>query len=698
MRDSVLKKWAKGPIRHFVLIFWLVISAAGFASSFHLGDHLTTALNVPGSESERADQLIRAHFGSNIEGTFTVIYKFKQSTPKEIDGYKASVLEASKVIPGAEITQSRAFGGVLFANVSTPYALVEAAGYAKEFRSELRARGLDGVLVTGPPAIEADVTPVLADDLHRGEVIAIVLALLLLILVLGLSWAVFIPLIFASATITTSLGIIYLLAQKFTMVLYIPNIVELIGLGLAIDYSLLLVHRMRKELKRAASISEAIWRTMSTAGRTVVTSGLSVAVGLTTLYLVPVPFVRSLGTAGLVVPIVSVIATLTLAPALLTLFGRSGLSTYKFDGVLDGASARFFTTLTTYVLQRPLKVFLSSLVGLLVFISSVLWLETTPSSLTAIPAHLESAQAVEKLTAQAGPGVITPHELLIDLGAPGLALTSHYTDLRHNLTDKLVKDPEIFVAASDTTTSFIDSTGQYIRIFIFGRHDLGSKQTQDLVHRLRTQIIPDSGFPSTSKLYLGGAPAQGVDLLAKIFGAFPWIVALALLIAYLLLLRAFKSILLPLKAIILDLISIAVAYASLVVVFKFGVGAHLFGTYQLDQIEAWVLIFLFAVLFGLSMDYEVFIASRMREAWDSGKSNKEAIVEGISETGGVVTAAAFILVAALAGLIGGHFAGLQELGVGLAASILIDVTVIRALVLPSAMALLGRWNWWIPKR
>jgi uncharacterized membrane protein YdfJ with MMPL/SSD domain len=186
--------------------------------------------------------------------------------------------------------------------------------------------------------------------------------------------------------------------------------------------------------------------------------------------------------------------------------------------------------------------------------------------------------------------------------------------------------------------------------------------------------------------------------LSSIFASFPGVVALALFIAYLLLFRAFKSVVLPLKAIFMDLISIAVAYASMVWVFRHGIGSMLLGTYRLDQIEAWVLIFLFAVLFGLSMDYEVFMVSRMREAWVRGASNEEAIVEGLSETGGVVTAAAIILVGALGGFVFGHFAGLQQLGVGLAFGILIDATIIRGLLLPSAMVLLGKWNWWLPAR
>jgi RND superfamily putative drug exporter len=226
---------------------------------------------------------------------------------------------------------------------------------------------------------------------------------------------------------------------------------------------------------------------------------------------------------------------------------------------------------------------------------------------------------------------------------------------------------------------------------VFGQHDLGSDQTKKLVDQLRDDYIPNAGFPTGTNIYLGGAPAQGVDLIDAIKSSLPMIISLIMLITFFILVRTFRSIALAVKAIILDLISIAASFAVLVLTFKFGVG-----TYQLEQLEAWVLILLFAILFGLSMDYEIFIVSRMREAWDRGASNEEAIREGMRNSGTVVTAAALIFITALTGLITGHFAGLQQLGIGLAAGVLIDATIIRGLLLPSAMVLLGKWNWWMP--
>jgi RND superfamily putative drug exporter len=198
------------------------------------------------------------------------------------------------------------------------------------------------------------------------------------------------------------------------------------------------------------------------------------------------------------------------------------------------------------------------------------------------------------------------------------------------------------------------------------------------------------------RLYVGGAPAQGVDFLALVYGTFPWVIGIILAIAYAILLRAFRSLLWPLMAVLLDVLSVAAAYGLLVVVFRFGVGADVLGLYRVSQIEGWVPVFLFAVLFGLSMDYEVFFVTRMREARDSGLENAAAVTYGLAHTGRVVSAAAVIMVGALCGLVIGRVAGLQELGVGLALGVLVDATVVRGLLMPGLMAMLGRWNWWLP--
>lgn len=699
----MMARWTNVMVRNrFAVVgVWIAIMAAGFYASAHIDEYLTTSLVTPGSKSAQADAVLNTEFGENTQGSFTVIYKYPQSTLAQIQGYKDSLRKASHVIPGSEVTQQRAFGGVLLASISTPLNLLDAAAQTDSLRQGLAAQGLAGALVTGPPAINRDVSPVLANDLHRGQVVAILIALLLLLLILGASAAVLLPFILAAASISLSLFLIYLLAQRTLMVLYVPNIVELIGLGLAVDYSLLVIHRYRRELRANPDIkvNDAIVSTMGTAGRTVLTSGTIVSIALATLFFVPVPFVQSLGAAGLIVPLAAMLAALTLTPALLAVLGRPAVSTIGFSGLiaptdlLEGSWAR----VARFVVRKPKTTFIGALISLAIMATCALWLSITPSSLTAIPSNLESSQALSSLINRIGPGAITPHELVIDLGADNRAALPTMDAARKELSLHLSKNPEVFIAATDSKTPFVNSDGRYIRIFLVGRHVLGTSQSDKLVEDLRSLDLVTFGFSAQAKAYVGGAPAQGVDLIHAIVESFPWIVLLALFLTYLLLARALRSLILPIKAIALDLISIAVAIASLVSVFRFGFASSLLHTYRLDQIEAWVLIFLFAVLFGLSMDYEIFLVSRMREAYDRGASNAEAIVEAMAHTGGVVSAAAIIFVCAMSGFVMGHFAGLQQLGVGLGVGVLVDATIIRGLLLPSAMVLLGRWNWWLPE-
>jgi RND superfamily putative drug exporter len=678
----MLIKWSQAAVKakSLVLAIWIALTAFGLFGASQLDQYLTTSLEVPGSSSAIANQILNEKFKENTEGTFTVIYKYKQATTAEIDEFKAAARRAAEVIPGSEISQEKAFAGNLYVNVGTPFSLKDAAVYTNAFRTALAEENLKGALVSGPPAIESDVVPILSTDLHRGQLIAVVFAVVLLIATLGFTWAVLIPLLFGLATISTTLGVIYLLAQKFLMVLYVPNIVELIGLGLAIDYSLLMVSRYRRELEIS---KDPLAETIKTAGRTAVISGATVALGLSTLLLVPVPFVRSLGLACLILPIVSIAAAVTLQPILLSALGKTGEA--KFNGLLNFS----FDRITNIAIKRPRAVLTSVLAVITLLMSALLWLQVTPSSLSAIPGNLESAQALNTVTSKVGVGVITPSEIVVDLGPNTTA--QELAQLRFEFVKRIAANKEVFTVANGEKWPYVDSTGRYLRIYVFGNHDLGSPETRKLVSDLRNTYIPEAGFPKETKFYLGGAPAQGIDLLDAIGSSLPLIIGLILLLTFVILLRTFRSVVLAIKAIILDLISIAASFAVLVLVFKFGLG-----TYQLEQLEAWVLVLLFAVLFGLSMDYEIFIVSRMREAWDRGASNEESIREGMRNSGTVVTAAALIFITALIGLIAGHFAGLQQLGVGLAAGVLIDATIIRGLLLPSAMVLLGKWNWWMP--
>jgi RND superfamily putative drug exporter len=683
-----------------VITIWIAVAIFGIFASAGVNSKLSTSLAVPGSDSTRAEEITVKNFGENSEGTFTVVYYFKDATSQQIAELKAKVAAAALQIPSGKVIQSKVLGSILYTGVGTSLNLKDAAQLTGQLRSALSAQGLSKAMVTGPPAIQGDFEPILGSDLRGGGILAISIALVVLIIIFGLSRAVVIPFITAGATIAAAISAIYLLADHILMVLYIPNVVELIGLGLAIDYSILVTHRFISEIKiKTADREGAVIRTMQTAGRTVLLSGLTASIGLATLLLLPIPFIRSLGTAGLVVPVVSVLAATTLQPVMLYYFGAAGVKPHWIKGVFTSLDEMqgLWAKIADLVIRRPWHVLVSGLTVLLIAASSIGWLQLTPTSLKAIPSNIESSRGLNFVVDHVGPGIVTPTVVVIDYGKPGQATLPENEKLRTKLGLSIIVDDEVLGGQTDSTPQYVDSTGRYQRIFIMGVHEFGSEESQSFIHRLRSTYIPQSDLAKIATIYVGGAAAQGVDFLTAVYGTFPFIFFVALAIAYFLLIRSFRSLILPLIAVGLDLISLAATYGLLVAVFKFGFLSPILGTYRVSQIEGWVPVFLFAVLFGLSMDYEVFIVTRMREARDQGLSTRDAIKEGLAHTGGVVTAAAIILVGALGGLANGHIAGLQELGVGLALGILIDATIVRTLLLPSIMTILGKWNWWLPE-
>ncbi len=698
--EEVLERWTRVVVhwRAVVIVFWVAVIVVGVLSAFKLPDLLTTSLTVPGTSSAQANRILEQHFGQNIEGSFTVIFNKAHPSTARVAVMERELRAAVKELPNARASSITSTDGLLYATVTTPFDLGRAAPYTSTLRHALERVGLGDTQVTGAPALQHDITPVLASDLHHGELLAVAVALLVLALVLGLSWAMLVPLIVAGATMAGALAIMFALAHHFLMVLYIPNLVELIGLGLAVDYSLLIVHRYREELADPATEPvDAVVATMLSAGRTVLVSGLAVTLGLAVLFLIPVPFVRSLGFAGLAVPIVSVASALTLQPVLLSLLSRRGVAVATLP---FGAGARqgpgLWARLATFVTARAIAVAAAAVLVLVLCASAALWLQLTPGSLRAIPQNSQAARGLATLQDRGGPGIVTPIEVVIDARQPAKALDKRVSAATLRLAIQLTKDREVFFVSMGSTPSFVDRSGRYRQIDVVARDGFGDEPSQRLVRRIRDVDVKLARFPAGVGVYVGGAPAQGVDFLNRVYGNIEWIALLVLALAYLVLVRAFRSLVLALMAVVLNLLSIAATYGLVVMVFRFGLGADTLGLYRVSQIEGWVPVFLFAMLFGLSMDYEVFFVSRMREARDHGATTRQAVIDGMSHTGRVVSAAALIMVGALLGLILGHVAGLQELGVGLALGVLVDATIVRGLLMPSLMTLCGDANWYLP--
>ncbi len=689
-----------------ILAAWLVILLLGAVATSKLPALLSNTFTVPGSDSERARSILQDHFGDRSDGEFLVIYKVRNGTAGVRLKLERSIREAAKAVPTGQATELRdANGGVVYGSILTTLNLAKAKGYTDDIRRVLRAPPGVDAYVSGQPAIQRDLDPIFSRDLARGESIALPIALAVLIAVFGLSLAATIPFIFAAATITGTLGIVYIVAHHLTMATYVTNLVQLIGLGIAIDYSLLIVYRFREELARGGSKDDAIERTMATAGRAVLFSGATVAIGLALLLFMPLPFIRSMGVGGFLIPLVSIAAAATLQPALLSVYGRRGTKRahaadwLRRKGVpLPHFAGRdvehgFWARIARWIMQRPVAFFGIGACVLLLAAVPVFALKLTPGSAQGIPQTPSSVRGLNILRAAVGPGALSPTQIVV-AGAQTPGVQAALGRLRASLE----ADPEVAFVQTGSGPRFVDPSGRYRQMIVAGKHEYGDAPAQSFVHRLRGTMIPDANFPPSVRVYAGGGPPQGVDFLTKSYAAFPWLVLAVLVFTYLLLMRAFRSVLLPLKAVLLNLLSVAASYGMLVVFFKWGLGKHLFGLYQFPQVEGWIPIFLFAMLFGLSMDYEVFLVSRMRETWDEEHDNVRAVSYGLERTGTIITAAAIIMVAAFSGFVAGSIVGLQQFGLGLAVAILVDATIVRALLVPALMAWFGRWNWWLPAR
>jgi RND superfamily putative drug exporter len=723
-----VEAWTRRIIRHRrkVIVAWLVVVVLGGAAAAGLGDLLSNRFSVPGSEAEKGRQILSKTMGEKGDGDFTLVVRTAPGRART-QAFQASVEAASRraaavVKRGKSGPVQHAGGGVVYTQIPTPLEAVDASKKTKRMRRAIGSIPGARTYLTGFPAILEDTKQINNDDLARGESIAIPVALFVMAFMFGTLGSMAVPILFALATIPTSLGIVWIFAHVIAMATYVTQIVALIGLAIAIDYSMLVVFRYREELATADDAHDALTRTMATAGRATLFSGMTVALGLALLVLMPLPFMRSMGIGGLMAPLVSIVASATLLPALLATLGR-GVNRIP---ILFGARRRlakraqgeggFWHGLARSIMRRPLP-YLAVSAGILAALALLATgLRLTGGDNRGIPTTRESTRGLALLERTIGPGALAPNQIVIDTGRPDGAFSPAAVRAERLLVASLRSDREVkpstvlapasiaprtgpppaAVRARLERSALVDRTGRVLQVRAAPFHDAGTDQAVDLVKRIRDEYVPAAGL-TRADVYVTGAPAFGVDVQDKAFTYFPWLVAAVLVLTYLLLLRAFRSVFLPLKAVVMNVLSVGATYGVLVLVFQHGWGDGI-GIQSSAQIDFWIPIFLFAMVFGLSMDYEVFLLSRMREEWDARHRNEEAVAYGLEHTGRIITACAIIMVAAFSGFIASSFVSLQEFGVGLAVAIFLDATLVRAILVPSFMKIMGDWNWYLPER
>jgi uncharacterized membrane protein YdfJ with MMPL/SSD domain len=542
------------------------------------------------------------------------------------------------------------------------------------------------VAMTGEGTLDHDFNDLSQHDLKSGELqVGLPAALVVLVLVFGAVVAGLVPLLMAIVSIIVALGLCGPIAATLSLSVFFVNMLTGMGLALGIDYSLFVVSRYREERGHARDRLDAIAAAGATASRAVLFSGTVFVIALTGMLLVPSNIMKSLAVAAIAVGIVSVLAALTLLPALLGLVG-DGINRLRvpFAAGTGGGEGRFWGAVVRMVMRRPvpsLVVFAALLVAAAV---PTLGLTLGASGVSTLPDRLEAKQGFDALTRDF-PQVSSSPVLIAVEGTGSTKVRVGIKRLRNELTQ---------------TPPFGRSDLRYahgvaaIGVQIGG--DRTGKRALDAVRHLRSTLIPEAFRGTGAHVVVGGDTADNVDFIDAMNAWLPIVFAFVLGLSFVLLTVVFRSIVVAATSIVLNLLSVGAAYGLVILVFKHGIGSGLLGFQRVNAIEAWVPLFLFSVLFGLSMDYQVFLLSRIKERYDQSGSALDAVTYGVSSTARLITGAALIIVAVFSGFAMGDLVMFQQMGFGVALALLIDATIIRSVLLPAAMRLLGGWNWYLP--
>ncbi len=691
-----LTRWVLAHKRT-VVISWILLTIAGIMAAGPASKALNQKFSVPNKEGWETNQAIAAKYNGTGGDTSPLLPVVTLPAGRSVDspqvkrGLNRLDDTLAKTLPGSRVASYASTGDKAFVSDDghTTYAIVypkpdpgssfgdnpQAATDVKNAVAGMTVAG-SPVHVTGFDALQqstggGDGPGVLLEALIGGFGALIVLAFVFA------SFLAIVPIGMAICSIMTTFLLLLGLTTFTDVSPIVQFLVALVGLGVAIDYSLLVVSRWREERTHGHTGDEAVQRAMETAGRAVVFSGITVAIGLLALIALPLPFLRSMGYGGMLIPLVSTLVAITLLPVILAKAGP------KLDWPhrrTDDKASRAWTRWAQLVSRRRWVAAGAGMAVILALALSATNLQLGAADANTIAKGGPAEQGLKQLeSAGIGEGSILPHEILVEGN----------TDPSTVAAD-LNKVDGIHGAVAPSGPEW-NRGGTHI-VEAIPVPDSGTPQGHDTLDGVR-----DTAHSAGPGVRVGGGPAANQDFIDAVYGAFPLMIALIAITTFILLARAFRSLLLPLKAIILNILSVAAAWGVLVLVWQDGHGSEaIWGIQATGSIQSWMPLIIFAFLFGLSMDYEVFILSRMREEYDRTGSTDTAVVQGIGRTGRLVTSAALILFLAFTSMASGPDTSVKMFATGLAAGILIDATIIRALIVPAVISLMGRWNWWLP--
>jgi RND superfamily putative drug exporter len=694
---SSLTRWVLAHKR-IVVIGWIALTITGLAAVGPASDALKSEFSVPDKESWQTNVEIANRYSADRNGTMPLIpvVTLPDGVTVRSPGVAADLKRVDErlraALPGARIASYPSTGDDTFLSKDgrTAFALVyprpePGAQFAENSAAERAARAsVSGAQVAGAP-VHLTGFDALANDSGGSGGPGVLLealiggfgALLVLAFVFG-SLLALVPLLMAVVSIMTTFLLLFGLTQVTTVSPIVQYLIALIGLGVAIDYSLLVVSRWREERAHGADDDQAVQRAMSTAGRSVIFSGITVGIGLLALMALPLPFLRSMGYGGALIPLVSTLVAITLLPVLLAKLGARLDWPHRRT---DESASRTWTRWAAAVSRRR---WLAAGAGTALIVALALAATDLRLGVSDANSMAKGGDAKTGLVALEragiGEGALLPHEILV----------SGKTDPAH-VASAVAAVKGVHGAVAPTGGDW--RRGGTALVEALSVADAGSDQGKSTLDGVR-----EAAHGSGPDVRVGGQPAANADFIDAVYGSFPLMIALIAATTFVLLARAFRSLLLPAKAILLNMLSVAAACGLMTLIWQHGYGSEAIWNIQATgSIASWIPLMVFAFLFGLSMDYEVFILARMREEYDRTGSTRAAVVRGIGRTGRLVTSAALILFLAFVSLAAGPQTEVKILATALAVGILLDATVIRALIVPAVVNLMGRWNWWLPR-
>lgn len=710
---------------------WLLLVACVLPLLPHIDGPLKVGgFSAPDSEGAKAVAILQEELGfspSQLAVIFTsdTLRADDPAFLREVDAAVAPLRALPYVddviTPGLDETLIAPSKRLAYAVVGLSQPAEEAQREAREIEAAIVPQPDLKVVVAGGPSFYADIEFASQRDLQRAELIAFPFAMVALIVVFGSLVAAAVPLLVGSAGVGVALLALYWLAHVADMSIFVLNLATMLGLGLAIDYSLFITSRFREELDRHdGDVDLAVVTSMITAGRAVFYSAMTVLVGLSGLILFDIMFLRSVGIAGVLVVAISMIGALTLLPAVLKLLGRRVNSLPI--GPLARADTRdhvhhgFWYRLARRVERRPIIVTIVTAAILVLLGSPFLHANISSPDATILPKDLPSRQGFDLLSSEFSGGEISPFVILFqsagDMRSPESlgkldALDAFLQqDPRVSHIQSALTIPGVSGSASPEQRLQLRERAERLGVDtrldkLIGEHaalilaypvePANAEQNKDLLRDLRAWD-PGSGY----SVLVGGGTAEIVDVVRDIYSSFPLVASAIVATTYLILMLLFRSVILPIKAIAMNTMSILAAYGALVFIFQEGHFHRLLGFTPQGYVEASLPVIMFCVLFGLSMDYEVFLLSRVQEEWLRTGDNDEAVAVGLEHSGRIITSAALIVVVVTASFVSADVVIVKALGLCIALAVAIDASIVRALLVPATMKLLGHWNWWMP--